>query len=212
MTQDSEDAARLHRHIHSHLPSDPALRVKTLESLMVERGLVAPESIDAWIEAYSEEIGPKRGASVVARAWVDPEFHSRLEADASEAIKDLGVDGNATAHLKVLFNTPTQHHLVVCTLCSCYPWSILGMSPAWYKSAEYRARSVREPRKVLAEFGTDLPDDIAVTVWDSTADLRYLVIPERPAGTDEWSEDQLAAIVTRNAMIGTERDLVAEAS
>lgn len=212
MTQDSEDAARLHRHIHSHIPSDPALRVKTLESLMVERGLVAPETIDAWIEAYSEEIGPKRGARVVARAWVDPAFRDRLAGDASEAIKELGVEGNATAHLKALFNTADQHHLVVCTLCSCYPWSILGMSPAWYKSAEYRARAVREPRKVLAEFGTTLPEDVAVTVWDSTAELRYLVIPERPAGTEDMTEADLAALVTRNAMIGTERDLKAEAA
>ena len=172
-----------------HLPSDPALRVKTLESLAVERGLVAPESIDAWIEAYSEHIGPKRGAKVVARAWTDPGFRERLLDDAAEAIKEFGFQGSATGHLKAVENTDDQHNLVVCTLCSCYPFSILGMSPAWYKSAEYRARAVREPRKVLAEFGVTLPDHVGVRVWDSTAELRYIVIPQRPAGTEGWDED-----------------------
>jgi nitrile hydratase len=204
---DSEKAAAIHRELHSHLPSDPALRVKTLESLAVERGLVAPESIDAWIEAYCEHIGPKRGAQVVARAWTDPEFRARLIGNAAEAIKEFGFQGSATGHLKAVENTEDQHNMVVCTLCSCYPFAILGMSPSWYKSAEYRARAVREPRKVLEEFGVTLPDHVAVRVWDSTAELRYLVVPQRPAGTEGWDEERLAAIVSRNSMIGTERDL-----
>ncbi len=207
---DSEKAAALHRELHSHLPSDPALRVKPLESLAVERGLVAPESIDAWIEAYSEHIGPKRGAAVVARAWVDPAFREQLLDDAAKAIEAFGFEGSATGHLKAVENTDEDHHLIVCTLCSCYPFSLLGMSPAWYKSAEYRARAVREPRRVLAEFGVSLPEAVAVRVWDSTAELRYLVVPQRPAGTEGWDEERLAAIVTRNSMIGTERDLKAE--
>ncbi len=211
-TFDSENAAHLHRELHSHLPSDPALRVKTLESLAIERGLVAPQTVDAWVEAYSEHIGPKRGAQVVARAWLDADFHARLLEDAAEAIKDLGFQGSATGHLKAVANTDRQHNMVVCTLCSCYPFSILGMSPSWYKSAEYRARAVREPRQVLSEFGVALADDVAVRVWDSTAELRYLVVPQRPAGTQGWSEEALAAIVTRNSMIGTQRDLPLEAS
>jgi len=207
---DSDKAAELHRHLHSHLPSDPALRVKALESLAVERGLVAPETIDAWVEAYSEHIGPMRGAQVIARAWTDPDFKSRLMENATEAIRDFGFEGNATGHLHAVENTDTQHNMVVCTLCSCYPFSILGMSPAWYKSAAYRSRAVREPRAVLAEFGVRLPDDVAVRVWDSTAELRYIVVPQRPDGTDGWDADRLAGIVTRNSMIGTERDLKAE--
>lgn len=206
-TFDSENAAKLHRELHSHLPSDPALRVKTLESLVVERGLVPAGGIDVWIEAYSEHIGPKRGARVVARAWTDPKFRIRLMQNAAEAIKEFGFQGDATGHLKAVANTENEHNMVVCTLCSCYPFSILGMSPAWYKSAEYRARAVREPRAVLAEFGVDLGDDVAVRVWDSTAELRYIVIPQRPASTEDWDEVRLAAIVTRNSMIGTERDL-----
>ena len=206
-TFDSAKAGELHQELHSHLPSDPALRVKTLESLAIEKGLVSAESIDAWIEAYSNHIGPKRGAQVVARAWTDPAFRERLLENAAEAIREFGFEGSATGHLKAVENTDDQHHIVVCTLCSCYPFSILGMSPAWYKSAEYRARAVREPRKVLAEFGVTLPGHVAVRVWDSTAELRYLVIPQRPAGTENWEEGRLAAIVSRNSMIGTERDL-----
>ena len=208
-TFDSKHAAGLHRHIHSHLPSDAALRVKALESLAVEKGLIAPETIDAWVEAYSEHIGPMRGAKVVARAWRDPDFRVRLMDNATEAIKEFGFEGNATGHLKAVENTATAHNMVVCTLCSCYPFSILGMSPAWYKSAAYRARAVREPRAVLAEFGVDLAEDVALRVWDSTAELRYLVLPQRPAGTEGWDEDRLAALVTRNSMIGTERVLSA---
>ena len=206
---DPKKAAHVHRELHSHLPSDPALRVKALESLVVERGFVSADTLTAWVEAYSEHIGPKRGAQVVARAWRDVAFKARLLEDAAEAIKEFGFEGNATGHLKAVENTETQHHVVVCTLCSCYPFSILGMSPAWYKSAEYRARTVREPRNVLAEFGVELAPEVKVRVWDSTAELRYLVIPQRPEGTDGWDEARLAALVTRNSMIGTDRDLTA---
>ena len=208
---DSDTAAAIQRHLHSHLPPEPALRVKALESLAIERGMVAAETLDAWIEAYSEHIGPKRGAQVVVRAWVDGAFRARLLSDAAEAIKEFGFEGNATGHLKAVENTDTLHNIVVCTLCSCYPFSLLGMSPAWYKSAAYRARTVREPHTVLAEFGVDLADGVSVRVWDSTAELRYLVVPQRPEGTEGWDEAALAAIVTRNSMIGTQRDLVAEA-
>lgn len=206
-TYDRDNIAEIHKELHSHLPPDPALRVKALESLAIEKGLVAQETLDNWVELYANKIGPMRGAQVVARAWTDPEFRTRLLADAGAAIKDFGFDGHATAHLKAVENTDEIHNMVVCTLCSCYPFSVLGMSPAWYRSAAYRARSVREPRAVLAEFGVRLPHDIKVRVWDSTAELRYLVIPQRPAGTDGWSADQLTKIVTRDAMIGTERDL-----
>ena len=206
----SEEVAAIHRHLHSHLPSDPALRVKALESLAIEKGLVTAETIDSWIEAYRDHIGPKRGAAVVARAWTDTDFHALLMDDAAEAIRDFGFEGSATGHLKAVENTSDTHNLIVCTLCSCYPFSLLGMSPSWYKSAEYRARSVREPRKVLAEFGVDLARDIAVRVWDSTAELRYIVIPQRPKGTESWDADRLAGIVTRNSMIGTDRDLTLE--
>ncbi|MFZ1725592.1 MAG: nitrile hydratase subunit alpha [Albidovulum sp.] len=209
---DSEHAAEIHRHLHSHLPSDPALRVKALESLAIEKGLVAAETVDSWIEAYRDHIGPKRGAAVVARAWTDPDFRARLLDDAAEAIRDFGFEGSATGHLKAVENTPDTHNLIVCTLCSCYPFSLLGMSPSWYKSTEYRARSVREPRKVLAEFGVDLPESVGVRVWDSTAELRYIVIPQRPTGTEGWDADPLASIVTRNSMIGTDRDLKPEAN
>ena len=204
---DGPTVAGIHRHLHSHLPSEPALRVKALESLVTERGLVAQESLDAWIEAYSEHIGPKRGALVVARAWNDPEFRDRLMHDATAAITEFGFEGHATGHLKAVENTDRVHNLVVCTLCSCYPFSLLGMSPAWYKSAAYRARAVREPRAVLAEFGVDLPESVEVRVWDSTAELRYLVVPQCPAGTEGWDDDRLAGLITRNAMIGTDRDL-----
>ncbi len=204
---DGSEAALVHRHLHSHMPSDTALRVKALESLVVERGMVASETLDAWVEAYSEHIGPKRGAHVVARAWLDTSYRVRLLEDASEAIKEFGFEGHATGDLVAVANSDKAHNMVVCTLCSCYPFSILGMSPAWYKSSEYRARAVREPRQVLQEFGVDLPADTAVHVWDSTALQRYIVIPERPAGTDGWDENQLAAIVTRNSMIGTQRML-----
>lgn len=200
---DSDKIARIHRDLSSHLPSDPALRVKALESLLVEKGMVDPAAIDAWIDAYAEEIGPKRGARVVARSWVDPAFRERLFRDAAEAITEFDYHGHATGHLKAVENNGKVHNLVVCTLCSCYPFGILGVAPGWYKSNEYRARAVRDPRGVLADFGVQLADDVEIRVWDSTAELRYLVVPQRPAGTDGFSEEQLATLVTRNSMIGT---------
>lgn len=204
---DSSKVAQLHRELHSHLPSESALRVKALESLLVEKGLVDSRTIDAWVDAYSEEIGPKRGAHVVAKAWTDPEFKARLVEDAPTAIDELGYLGNATAHLKVVENTPEVHNLVVCTLCSCYPFSILGIAPNWYKTAAYRARVVRDPRGVLDEFGVEIDDNVEIRVWDSTAEIRYLVMPQRPEGTDHLTEEALARLVTRNSMIGTQRDL-----
>ncbi len=208
-TFDPDAATRAHQHLHTALPSDSALRVKALESLVIERGMVAQETLDAWVEAYSEVIGPKRGAEVVARSWLDPDFRARLLQDAGAVVADLGYQGHASSHLKAVENSDDTHNIVVCTLCSCYPFSVLGMSPSWYKSAAYRSRVVREPRKVLAEFGVVLADDIAVKVWDSTAELRYLVVPQRPAGTEGWGLEALSALVTRNSMIGTQRDLVA---
>lgn len=206
-TFDPTKITEIHRHLHSHLPSEPALRVKAIESLLVEKGLVDPKAVDAWIEAYTEDIGPKRGAQVVARAWVDADFKTLLMRDAAAAVTELGVQGQATGHLQAVENTDAVHNLVVCTLCSCYPFGILGMAPAWYKAAEYRARSVRDPRGVLAEFGVTLGDDVSVKVWDSTAELRYMVVPQRPAGTEGWDQEALAKLVTRNSMIGTDRDL-----
>ena len=206
---DAKKVAEIHAHLHSHLPSESALRVKALETLLVDKGLINPRTIDAWVEAYSEEIGPKRGAHVVAKAWSDPDYKKWLMEDAPAAIDELGYLGNATAHLKVVENTDTIHNLVVCTLCSCYPFSILGIAPAWYKTAAYRSRAVRDPRGVLTEFGVTTDDNIEVRVWDSTAELRYLVLPQRPAGTEDMSEKELAGLVTRNSMIGTDRDLKA---
>jgi len=204
---DPDKVSKIHQHLHSHLPSDSALRVKALETVLVEKGLVNSATIDAWVEAYSEDVGPKRGAIIVAKAWTDPEFKARLLEDAVSTIDALGFLGKATAHLKVVENTPEIHNLVVCTLCSCYPFSILGMAPNWYKTAAYRSRSVRNPRGVLAEFGVDLDDEVEVRVWDSTAELRYMVLPQRPPGTDGLNEEQLAKLVSRNSMIGTDRNL-----
>ncbi len=201
---DSDTIAHIHEELHSHLPSEPALRVKALESLLVEKGMVDSAAVDAWVEVYTEDIGPKRGAEVVARAWTDPDFKARLLENGSEAIKDFGLLQN---HLEVVENTSDIHNMVVCTLCSCYPISVLGIPPTWYKMAAYRSRAVRDPRGVLSEFGVQLPDDTEIRVWDSTAELRYLVVPERPAGTEGWDEAKLAKLVTRNSMIGTERDL-----
>ncbi|MFT4608129.1 MAG: nitrile hydratase [Chitinophagales bacterium] len=206
----AKKVTEVHQHLHSHLPSDSALRVKALETLLVEKGLINPESIDAWIEAYTEDIGPKRGAHIVAKAWNDPDFRQRLIQDGSSAIDELSYLGNATGHLKVVENTESVHNLVVCTLCSCYPFSILGIAPAWYKAAAYRSRAVRDPRGVLAEFGVEISDEVEVRVWDSTAELRYLVLPQRPDNTEALGEDELASLVTRNSMIGTDRDLVRE--
>lgn len=199
--------AHIHRQLHSHLPSESALRVKALESLLVDKGLVDSRTIDAWVEVYSEEIGPKRGAHIVGKAWTDPQFKARLMKDAAVAIDELGYLGNATAHLRAVENTQTIHNLVVCTLCSCYPFSILGIAPNWYKTAAYRSRAVRDPRSVLEEFGVEIDDTVEIRVWDSTAELRYLVLPQCPEGTQDLTEEQLAALVTRNSMIGTQRQL-----
>lgn len=204
---DSAKIAALHRELHSHLPSDPALRVKVLESLLVDKGMIDRKTIDSWVEVYAEEIGPKRGAHVVAKAWTDPGFKERLMADAPSAIEELGYLGVATGHLNVVENTDDVHNLVVCTLCSCYPFSVLGIAPNWYKTAAYRSRVVRDPRGVLDEFGVEIADDVEVRVWDSTAELRYLVLPQRPSGTEDMNEADLAKLVSRNSMIGTDRDL-----
>ena len=192
-----------HDHRHQVVPSDPALRTKALESLLVEKGLVDPAALDALVDAYENKIGPRNGAKVVARAWVDPEYKQRLLQDATAAIAELGYGGNQGEHMVAVENTPKVHNLVVCTLCSCYPLPVLGLPPVWYKSAPYRSRAVIDPRGVLAEFGVELPNDIEVRVWDSTAEIRYLVVPERPSGTDNLSENELAALVSRDSMIGT---------
>jgi nitrile hydratase len=190
---------------HTEPPSDVALRVKALESLLVEKGLVDPAAIDALIDTYEHRVGPRNGAKVVARAWSDPAFKQWLLEDATTAIASMGYTGTQGEHLVVVENTSQVHNLVVCTLCSCYPWPVLGLPPVWYKSAPYRARAVADPRGVLKEFGTAFDDDIEIRVWDSTSEVRYLVLPERPAGADGWSEAELATLVTRNAMIGVEK-------
>src|SRR5579864_3422006 len=186
-------------------PSDMALRVKALESLLVEKGIVDPAALDAIIETYEHKIGPRNGAHVVARAWSDPAYKKRLLDDATAAIAELGYGGRQGEHMIVVENTPKIHNLVVCTLCSCYPWPVLGLPPIWYKSAPYRSRAVIDPRGVLAEFGLSLPDDVEIRVWDSTAEIRYLVLPERPPGTETLGEEELAALVTRDSMIGVAR-------
>jgi len=191
-----------HEHDHQAVPSDQTLRVKALESLLVEKGLVDPAALDALIDTYEHKVGPRNGARVVARAWTDPAYKKRLLTDATSAIAELGFGGAQGEHMVALENTPQIHNLVVCTLCSCYPWSVLGLPPAWYKSAPYRSRSVIDPRGVLREFGLALPEDVEVRVWDSTAELRYLVLPERPPQTENLTEEQLAGIVTRDAMVG----------
>lgn len=191
-----------HQHDHQVVPSDPALRVKSLESLLVEKGLVDPAALDALIDAYEHKIGPRSGARVVARAWVDPAFKKRLLANGTAAIAELGFGGRGGDYLQVVENTPSVHNLIVCTLCSCYPWAVLGLPPVWYKSAAYRSRAVIDPRGILREFGLELPEEVELRVWDSTAELRYLVLPERPAASEKLSEEELAALVTRDAMIG----------
>jgi nitrile hydratase len=194
-----------HDPAHQTLPSDPALRVTALESLLVEKGLVDPAALDALIDTYEHKIGPRNGAKVEARAWVDPAYKARLLTDATAAIAELGFGGLQGEHMVALENTPRVHNLVVCTLCSCYPYSVLGLPPVWYKSAPYRSRAVIDPRGVLREFGLELPPDLEIRVWDSTAELRYLVLPERPKGTDNMSTEQLESLVTRDAMIGVAR-------
>ncbi len=198
-------ASRTHDHDHQTVPSDIALRVKAIESLLVDKGLVDRAALDLIVDAFETKIGPRNGARIVARAWVDPAFRSRLLADATTAIAEMGLSKHQDEDLVVLENTPQVHNLVVCTLCSCYPWPILGLPPVWYKSAPYRSRAVIDPRGLLKEFGLELDDSVEVRVWDSTAEVRYLVLPERPAGTGHLNEAELAALVTRDSMIGTAR-------
>jgi len=188
---------------HSLLPSDPALRVKAMETLLVEKGLVDPAAIDAMIDQYEHHLGPKIGAKVVAKAWADPVFKQELMQNAPNAMASIGVVGNGAEQIVIVENTDTVHNVVVCTLCSCYPWGVLGLPPAWYKSEAYRSRVVREPRKVLAEFGVKLPEKVDIRVWDSNSEMRYLVLPQRPKGSDTMNEAQLASLVSRDSMIGT---------
>ncbi len=199
----AQDHDHRHDHHHNAPPSDTAMRVKALETLLSEKGLVDSSAIDAVIELYETKIGPRNGAAVVARAWCDPDYKARLLKNGSEAIAELGFQGVQGEDMLVVENTDSVHNIVVCTLCSCYPWPTLGLPPVWYKSAPYRSKVVRDPRGVLEEFGVELPESVEIRVWDSNAELRYLVLPQRPAGTDEMTEDQLAELVTRDSMIGT---------
>ena len=191
-----------HGHDHQALPSDLTLRVKSLESLLVEKGLVDRAALDVLVDTYEHKIGPRNGARVVARAWVDPAYKKRLLTDPDKAIAELGYGGSQCEHMVVVENTPKAHNMIVCTLCSCYPWPVLGLPPVWYKSSAYRSRAVIDPRGVLRDLGLELPQDVDVRVWDSTADLRYLVLPERPPGTEKLSEEELAGLVTRDSMVG----------
>jgi nitrile hydratase subunit alpha len=198
----ASDVVHAQDHSHQAVPSEVALRVKSLESLLVEKGLVDPAALDALVDIFQHKVGPRNGARVVARAWVDPAYKQRLLRSGTAAVAELGYSGWQTDDLQVVENTPKVHNLIVCTLCSCYPWAVLGLPPVWYKSAPYRSRAVIDPRGVLRELGTELPDDVEVRVWDSTAEQRYMILPERPAGTEALSEEALAALVTRDAMIG----------
>ena len=208
MTSEKEhnhNHSRDHKHedAHSHLPSDPELRVKAIETLLLRKGLIDSETLDELIDTYENKIGPQNGAKVVAKAWVDESYKKRLLKDATAAIRELSYQGRQGENMVVVENTPDIHNIVVCTLCSCYPWPVLGIPPTWYKSDEYRSRTVREPRKVLSEFGVNVDPKVKVKVWDSTAELRYLVLPMRPKGTEHLNESELAELVTRNSMIGT---------
>jgi nitrile hydratase len=196
--------AQEHDHDHGHqtVPSDPALRVKALESLLIAKGIVDPAALDALVDTYEHKVGPRNGARVIARAWVDKEYEKRLLADPTAAIAEMGYGGEEGQVMVVVENTPRIHNLIVCTLCSCYPWPVLGLPPVWYKSAAYRSRTVIDPRGVLREFGLNLADDVEIRVWDSTAQVRYLVLPERPPGTQNMSESELASLVTRDSMVG----------
>ena len=197
------DHDQKHDDAHSHLPSDPELRVKAIETLLLGKGLIDSKTLDELIDTYENKIGPQNGAKVVAKAWVDESYKKRLLEDATAAIRELSYQGRQGENMVVVENTPDTHNVVVCTLCSCYPWPVLGIPPTWYKSDEYRSRTVREPRKVLSEFGVNVDPKVKVKVWDSTAELRYLVLPMRPKGTDHLNENELAELVTRNSMIGT---------
>ena len=199
----SGDHHHPHDHAHSHLPSDPELRVKAVETLLLNKGLIDSKTLDELIDTYENRIGPKNGAKVVAKAWVDPEYKKRLLNDATSAIRELSYQGRQGENMVVVENTPETHNVIVCTLCSCYPWPVLGIPPTWYKSDEYRSRTVREPRKVLLEFGLSLNPKVQIKVWDSTAEIRYLVLPMRPKGTENMDESELSELVTRNSMIGT---------
>jgi nitrile hydratase len=193
-----------HDHNHTEPPSDLELRVKALESLLLEKGLVNADALNTIIDTYETKVGPRNGAHVVAKAWIDGDFKKALMEDAGAAVAALGYAGRQGEQLQAVENTPETHNLVVCTLCSCYPWTVLGLPPAWYKSAPYRSRAVSEPRSVIKEFGTELDPNIKIRVWDSTSELRYLVLPMQPVGTENWSEDQLSVLVSRNSMIGVE--------
>ena len=193
-----------HDHNHTEPPSDLELRVKALESLLLEKGLVNADALNTIIDTYETKVGPRNGAHVVAKAWIDGDFKKALIEDAGAAVAALGYAGRQGEQLQAVENTPETHNRVVCTLCSCYPWTVLGLPPAWYKSAPYRSRAVSEPRSVIKEFGTELDPNIKIRVWDSTSELRYLVLPMQPVGTENWSEDQLSALVSRNSMIGVE--------
>jgi nitrile hydratase subunit alpha len=201
-TESHMGAQEPHDHDHQAVPSDVALRVKALESLLVEKGLVDRAALDAIVDAYETKVGPRNGARVVAHAWVDPAYKKRLLKDATAAIAELGYSGGQGEDMVVLENGPKVHNLVVCTLCSCYPWPVLGLPPVWYKSAAYRSRAVIDPRGVLREFGLELPEDAEIRVWDSTAELRYMVLPERPPGSENMTEQSLAELVTRDSMVG----------
>ena len=201
----ANSAGQVHGDAHQAIPSDLTLRVKSLESLLVEKGLVDRAALDALIDTMEHKVGPRNGARVVARAWVDAAYKKRLLGNAPAAIAELGYTGGQGEHMLVVENTPKVHNLVVCTLCSCYPWPVLGLPPVWYKSAPYRSRAVIDPRGILSEFGTQVAEDVEVRVWDSTAELRYIVLPERPTGTERLTEEELAALVTRDAMVGVAR-------
>lgn len=192
-----------HHHDHDNELDPMAARVRALETILTRKGLVDPAAIDVIVDTYETKVGPRNGARVVAKAWADPAFADWLRRDATAAIASLGYTGRQGEHMQAVFNTSDTHNIVVCTLCSCYPWSVLGLPPVWYKASAYRSRAVIEPRGVLAEFGVELPPQKAIRVWDSTAELRYLVVPERPAGTEGWDEERLADLVTRDSMIGT---------
>src|SRR5579863_1902955 len=199
----AQSPGHTHDHAHQAVPSDMALRVKSLESLLVEKGLVDRAALDALVDGYEHTIGPRNGARVIARAWIDPDYKKRLLADATAAIAEFGFFNQQGERIVAVENTPKLHNLIVCTLCSCYPWPVLGLPPVWYKSAPYRSRAVNDPRGVLTDFGVTLPAGTDIRVWDSTAETRFLVLPMRPAGTEGWGEEKLAALVTRDSMIGT---------